>query len=378
MKRLPTIILGLLLLLLTACSSATPNVTTPTPRAVGGAQLPAPLYVLDNGQIARIERDGTTRALVTSETIEVQGFPPVATFGISPQGTLAFVVGDLKADRLVLSGPKGEDRRVRYEVEGHELSDIVWSPDGSQIYLRLLNNLDPPDIPSGIYRMAAADGPLELLLADEPLPNAANSMQMAREYRPFMIAPDGSRLLVEVDDLTQNSCTLAILPRDGSALLNLTPPDGLAIYCGDADWSADAARVALLAGDGAGPQLWQVDAQSGAMLALATTNVLARAPLWMPDGGLRFIWASREGGQGKLQFALAQLDAAQPTPAMIGPIFREPLGQVLWAADGSGAVTVVAPEDQVVDLRWMPVNGEALVLPNTKQRIGDIAWGPVE
>ncbi|WP_129630958.1 TolB family protein [Candidatus Oscillochloris fontis] len=378
MKRLSATILVFLLLLLAACSSTAPNATTPTLGAAGSTQLPAPLYVLDNGQIARIERDGVSRALVTSETIEVQGFPPVATFGISPQGNLAFVVGDLKADRLVLSGPKGEDRRIRYEAEGHELSDIVWSPDGSQIYLRLLNNLDPPDIPSGIYRMEAAGGPLELLLADDPLPDAANSMQMAHEYHPFKIAPDSSRLLVEIDDLTQNSCTLGILPSDGSAFLHLSPPDGLVIYCGDADWSADARRVALLAGDGAGPQLWQADAQTGAMTALATTNVLARAPLWLPDGGLRFIWASREGGQGKLQFALAQIAQSQGTPTMIGPIFHEPLGQVLWAVDGSGAMTVVAPEDQVLDLRWMPVHGAAVALPNTKQRIGDLAWGPVE
>ncbi len=340
--------------------------------------MPSPLYVLDNGQIARIERDGITRALVTSESIEVQGFPPVATFGISAQGNLAFVVGDLKADRLVLIGPKGEDRRILYEVAGHELSDIVWSPDGSQIYLRLLNNLDPPDIPSGIYRMQVADSSLELLLTDDPLPNAENVMQMAREYHPFLIAPDNSRLLVEIDDLTQNRCSLGLLPSDGGAFMPLNPPDGLSIYCGDANWRADASSVALLAGDGAGPQLWEADAASGEMRALATTNVLARAPIWMADGGLRFIWASREGGQGKLQFALAQLEEGQNSPAMLAPIFREPLGQVLWAADGSGAVVVVAPEGEVVDLRWMPVQGEVVALPNTKQRIGDIAWGPVE
>jgi hypothetical protein len=365
-----------------AAPSATaeaPGPPAPTAAPPTGDVLPAPLYVLDNGQIARIERDGATRALVTEETVEVDGLPPIATFAASPQGDLAYVVGDLRQDRMVVVGPRGENPRIIYSVEGHELSDLSWSPDGAQIYLRLLNNLQPPDIPSGVYRMPAAGGPPELLRADDPVDDPINPAPTVSGYRPVAPSPDGSRLLVEVYSLFYDGCGIGVMPAAGGEVLLLAPPEGTQTYCGEAAWGPDGAAVYFLAGGEAGPTIWRGDAGSGAAAAMAPADALARSPRPLADESVRFFQIYRDAQDpAKLTFALAELSPSQQLPNPLSRPSSDGLGVTLWAPDGSGAVAAVLPETKPVDLRWLSVDGEPVTLPSSTQGISDLAWGAVE
>jgi hypothetical protein len=357
-------------------AGATSGPPVPTASPPQGELLPAPLYVLDNGQIARIERDGKSRALVTNEKVDIKGFKPIATFAMSRGGDMAYVVGDLKADRLVRAGPHGEDRRTIYETAGHELSNLVWSSDSTQIYLRLLNNHEPPETPSGIYRISAAGGAPQLLRADDPVDNIANPSPTISGYRPFALAPDGSHLLIEIYSIYYTGCGLGVMPIGGGNLVRLEVPPGTKTFCGEAAWSPDGAAVYFLAGPESGPTIWRGDAASGATMALAAGTVLSRAPLAMPGGALRFFLVHRDqSGAGAMTFALADLAAPQAAPATRSAPFSDSLGQVLWALNGSGAVISVEPTNAAADLRWAPADGPPVPLPNTSQGIGGIDWG---
>lgn len=359
----------------TAEPSGPPAPTAPPRRDL----LPAPLLVLDNGQIARIEPDGATRRLLTDEKVDVPNLAPIATFAASPQGDLAFVVGDLRADRLVRIDAQGQGRRIIYEQEGHELSDLVWSPDGAWIYLRLLDNRQPPDLPSGVYRIAASGGQPELLRADDPTDDPVNPSRSISGYRPFAVSPDGARLLVEVYSLYYTGCSLGVIPAaGGDAIVRLATPEGTKTYCGEASWSPDGAAVYFLAGSDTGPTIWRGDAASGAAAAQAAADVFARAPFPLPGGAIRFFLVGRDSAASDVQFAMAELSAPQAQPAVIGQPFSDRLGRVLWAPDGSGAVMVVAPPDKASDLRWQEVDVPPVTLPNSNIGIGDLAWGPVK
>jgi WD40-like Beta Propeller Repeat len=345
---------------------------TPSPSGI----LPAPLYVLDYGQIARIERDGKSRNLVTSEKVDIQGVEPIATFAVSRAGNIAYVVGDLKADRLVWTEPRGENKRTLYEAEGHELSNLVWSKDGQQIYLRVLNNRQPPDKPSGIYRIASAGGPLELLRADDPVDNVAHPSPTINGYRPFAFSPDGSRLLVEIYSIYYDGCSLGIIPAAGGDIVRLNIPLNTKTFCGEAAWSPDGTAVYFLAGPDSGPTIWRGDASSGATTAMAAADVLSRAPVALSDGSLRFFLLRRDPpGSGPVTFVLSSLITPQTAPVALGAPLSDRLGQVLWSPDGTGAVISVVPTNKPMDLRWMPADGEPLSLPNSSQGINGMAWG---
>lgn len=362
----------------TASATSSPPTPTAAPTAAPpqGGVLPAPLYVLDNGQIARIERDGKSRSLVTNERVDIQGLAPVATFALARAGDIAYVVGDLKADRLVRAGPHGEGRRTIYEAEGHELSDLVWSSDGAQIYLRMLNNRQPPDTPSGIYRVSAEGGALELLRADDPVDNVANPSPTISGYRPFSTSPDGSHILMEITSTYYNNCSLGVMPVGGGDAVRLDLPPGTKTFCGEATWSPDGTAVYFLAGPEAGPTVWRGDTASGATMAMATIDVLSRAPLALPGGVLRFFLVRRDpSGAGAMSFAMANLTAPQAAPAPLGVPFSDRLGRVLWAPDGSGAAMGVETASKSVDLRWATADGPPVPLPNTNQGIADMAWG---
>ncbi|MEI8307728.1 MAG: hypothetical protein WCF99_11770 [Chloroflexales bacterium] len=338
--------------------------------------LPAPLYVLDYGQIARIERDGKSRNLVTSEKVGIQGVEPIATFAVSRAGHIAYVVGDSKADRLVWTGPHGENRRIIYEVEGHELSNLVWSNDSSQIYLRILNNRQPLDMPSGIYRISSAGGSPTLLRADDPVDNVANPSPTINGYRPFAFSLDGSRLLVEIYSLYYDGCGLGVIPTAGGDMVRLNVPLNTKTFCGEATWSPDGTAVSFLAGPDSGPTIWRGDAASGATTAMAAADVLSRAPIAMSDGALRFFLVRHDPpGSGPVIFTMSYLTNPQAAPIALGAPFNERLGQVLWSPDGTGAVISIVPTDKPVDLRWVPADGEAIPLPNTSQGINGMAWG---
>lgn len=389
-------------LLLTACTApVTPTPTAAPPTAAlptaapatsapaatpSGPILPAPLYVLELGQVARIERDATTRNLVTNERSTISGVPPIATFAASPQGSLAYVVGDLEADRLAVSDGRGAEGTVRYSQPGHELSDLVFSPDGATIALRLLNNNEPADIPSGLYRIPVAGGAPELLQADDPVDDVVNPSRAVSGYQPAAYSPDGTLLLVYVQSLFYEDCVLGIMPAAGGTVRRIELPAGIRTYCAEAVWTPDSAALLFLAGPAegpaAGPQLWRADVATGTAELLLGGELYARAPLARGDGTIRFFLARVERDASGIviggSFAPAELSTPGAAPRELGPAFPDRLERALWAPDGSGAVLELSPAEAAPELRWSPIAGEPLRLPSTRERIGGLAWGAAE
>lgn len=360
---------------------------TPAPAATpSGPILPAPLYVLELGQIARIERDAATRTLVTSERSAISGVPPIATFAASPQGSLAYVVGDLEADRLAVTDGRGGEATVLYSQPGHELSDLAFSPDGATIALRLLNNNEPPDIPSGLYRLPAAGGALELLQADDAVDDVVNPSRAVSGYQPAAYSPDGAWLLVYVQSLFYEDCGLGIMPAAGGTVRRIELPAGVSAYCAEAVWAPDSATLLFLAGPAegpaAGPQLWRADVATGTAELLLGGELYARAPLVRGDGTIRFFLARAERDADGVviggSFAPAELSAPGAAPRELGPAFPDRIERALWAPDGAGAVLELSPAEAAPELRWSPIAGVPLRLPSTRDRIGGLAWGAAE
>lgn len=395
MKRFIPVLLAALALAACAAPPTPPGATAvaPTATATGvftpetppaATRLPAPLYSLELGQIARVERDGKTRALITDERVEMQGVRPIAEFAVSPLGTLAYIVGDLEADRLVTADARGRGPRTLYEQNGHELSDLVFASDGESILFRLLNNLDPPDIPSGIYRLPLAGGDPQLVRADDPVDDPVNPSRAVSGYIPEAFSPDGSRLLVRVDSTFYEDCTVGVMPAAGGDVLRVSLPEGQGVYCGESAWTADGAGILFMAGPPAtepeaGPGLWRADAVTAAAAPLLPAGTFARAPVGLPGDVARFFVANIQrdaaGAPGGATFAPAEIRPGAATPAGLGAPFPEFLERALWAPDGAGAVVVVSSAEQQSILRWLPIGGEAVQLPSTTEGIFGLAWG---
>lgn len=401
MKRLIPVLLAALAL--AACAApptppATPTstgATAPAPTATASGvfipetppaalRLPAPLYTLELGQIARVERDAKTRALVTNERVEMQGVRPIAEFAVSPLGTLAYIVGDLDADRLVTADARGRGPRTLYAQSGHELSDLLFTPDGESILFRLLNNLDPPDLPSGIYRLPLAGGDPILVRTDDPVDDPVNPSRAVSGYLPAAFSPDGSRLLVRVDSTFYEDCTVGVMPAAGGDVQRVTLPEGQGVYCGEAGWTADSAAILFMAGPPAtepeaGPGLWRADAATLAAAPLLAPGTFARAPLGLPGDAARFFLARIErdaaGVPSGATFLPAEIRPGAAAPDELGAPFAEFLERALWSPDGTGAVLVVSTPEQQSILRWLPIGGEPVQMPSTTEGIFGLAWG---
>jgi hypothetical protein len=340
--------------------------------------LPAPLYLLELGQIARIERDGVTRRLLTEEQVEIEGVRPIADFALAETGELAYIVGDLDADRLVTTDAEGQSGRILYSEAGHELSDPLFAPGGERLLFRLLNNRQPVDLPSGIYSIALEGGEPELLRADDEVDDPVNPARSVSGYQPLAFSPDGEQLLVRVQSSFYEDCTLGLMPATGGEVLRITVPEGQQVYCGEATWATDGASVLLLAGPDTGPELWRAETATGAAAPLLSGS-FARAPWAIDDGSIRFfrVQLERDAG-GAITAASFQPVALAPGASEATPLgepFNELLERALWAPDGSGVVMELSSMERRSLLRWQPTTGEALKLPSSEDGIVRMLWG---
>lgn len=356
----------------------------PTPATpVAGPGLPAPLYLLQAGQIVKIERDGVTRAVLTAESVNLPDVEPITEFAVLPTGDLAYIVGDAESDRLMLADGSAKGARILYQQQGHELSDLVATPDGEALMLRLLNNRQPPDLPSGVYRLPLGGGDPVLLRADDPVDDPVNPARTVSGYRPLAFAPGGSRLLLQVFSLFYEDCGLGVIAASGGEVVRLSLPAGESVYCGEEAWAADGGSVLFLAGkaqgDDAGPRLWRADATTGAPEPLAAAGAFARAPQGMAGGAVRFFRAEPIRDQGGAvtgaRFAPAELTAPGATPADLGPAFEDRLNLALWAPDGAGVVVETSDAEGRSSVRWLPIGAAAADLPAADATVAHAAWG---
>jgi hypothetical protein len=367
---------------LPTAGAATPTAGAATP-APGGALLPAPLYILEGGQIARIERDGATRAVITAEPAPFPGIEPITEFAIAPDERLAYIVSGAEADRLVVADGRGQNAMPRYEQQGHELSDLVFTPDGQALVLRLLNNREPPDLPSGLYRLPLAGGDPELLRPDDTPDDPVNPSRAVSGYRPVAFSPDGGRILLQVYALFYEDCGLGVIGADGGEVTRLSVPEGQSVYCDEEAWSADGSSVLFLAGttqgEGSGPRLWRADSATGAAELLSADDDFARAPHGAPGGAARFFLADllrdSTGAPTGATFAPAELTAPGAAPVELGPPFDQQLALALWAPDGAGVAVEVNEPNTGSALSWFPIGGDPVELASADPSTVQMAWG---
>jgi Tol biopolymer transport system component len=331
--------------------SEQPVVETAQPTAEPGL-FPAPLYFIGgDGQVWRLEVDGTTLTQITSEPEPVLDFDVSQVHGevIYISGNDLFKVNASGGDRLLLlNGPTDE------EVQGGPaplISSPLWAPDGRYFFFTY----------QGVTRMTAAGYSPRLVVNNDPWPtDYANLPDKApRQYFPRSWSPDGSRLLLDVVYWPEGG-GLAIVepdfdvPPPEQRLYDITNPDPRSgLVCCYPSWSLDGSSL-YFAGDSIGyvmPGLWRVDAASGVATTLiygvpddpdGGVYTFVAYPQEMPDGQLYSFMGETtiqaEGGSPKLTMTRSAPDGVSGRSAIRSDSYV--VGEALWAADGSGAVIV--------------------------------------
>lgn len=394
-------------MLLAACGGqvATPNPPTATPGATGGdlsvvatdeprftptqeqpasageestsaALLPAPLYFLNDGQIARLEPDATTVTPITSESPGSY----ITAFDVSPtDGSLAYsLVNAEGAYTMMQADATGENSTVLLQRPGMTLDRLLWSPDGTRIACSL-TNLQPtdPQIEAGVYLLDVANGEPDLLQPNDPNPDPTNPPPPdARFYTPLAWSPDGTRLLL-VSAVFEGG-GLAIKHLDDGTLLELVTADDVFLPCCEASWSADGTAVYVAStgnlGLGVGtPGLWMVDAARGTTTTLVAGEqdgifALVKAPHEFADEQLRLFLTMTEQAPAEIlpdvpPLTMHQMPVGNGEPEALRDDEHD-IVEVLWATDGSGAVvqTFDPPAsgyEAEARLLWLPADGAA-------------------
>jgi dipeptidyl aminopeptidase/acylaminoacyl peptidase len=368
---------------------------TSAPTSVPGppAILPAPLYLLEGGQVMRVERDGASKTrLTTEQPMNDDGALAIIDLAVSPAGdTLAYIVQVEGGNTLVLTDANGDNRRVLLENVG--ISAPRWSPDGSALAVQLWsqNDLSSP-WQDGVWVVSAFSGEARQLIANDPVP--ANGTGVAWGYSPDSWSPDGKKLLVSRFSLVAEFCEAAILGVDAGDLVLLqapaerTPP--LRVQCNNGAWAADSSGVYVaVRGPGLAPT------EPGLYFANAATSAMvpAIAPT-QAEGKYNLVQAQHVSADGVLYTMIAQVDRipdlsvdANPPP-LVATLYRvAPDGTLeavrqegfalygipVWTADDQGFMLPTLREDGGVNYFYVPLEGEAVPLriePTT-----GIGWG---
>ncbi len=335
--------------------TAAPQSTAP---ALAAALLPAPVYLLDGGQIWRMERDGKTRRLLTFESSDILDFDIGAT-----DNALAYAIGEDTERTIVLLDASGRTELMHGPVWGPKIA-----PSGEQIAFQLESPVDglqsgrAKGSDTGVFQIARAGGQPSLLQASDPITDTENPPEDARQYYPSAFSPDGTQLLMGVYFPVGEGGYLAVKDMASGNVTEINQA------CCEASWSADGAAVMIAGGtqiQDAILGLWRADPHTGATTELISPSEQTGSPLvtvarQLADGSIyAFLTITKDPsfeGNNKVTPQRVQPDGA------FAPLRKQSylLAGALWADDASGAIVADAGDKSAGGdgkLSWLPING---------------------
>ncbi|NJN18372.1 MAG: hypothetical protein HC822_20005 [Oscillochloris sp.] len=354
--------------------------------------LPAPLYILEEGQVVKIEVDGVSKTTLTNEPSIGGGALAIVGLSVSPlDSALAYVIQVAEGNTLVLTDANGENRRAL--LENVSVSQPHWSPDGSAIAVAIWESQEGDSVwDGGIWTVSAISGEARLLLANDPYPQ--NPETEAWGYSPLAWSPDGSKLLLGRYSLTVETGDVAILDVASGALTLFQPPadaaQHLRVGSSGGLWTPDGNAVhAILHSPGLAPP------EPGAYLADATNGMLTPTiPTRNAAGQFIVVQSQFYGADGAHYALISEVDqllapgedpAAGPPEVALYRIGADGtrtavhdqrfalFGRPTPAPDGSGILIPTATPEYDVSYWYVPIEGEATEV--TFAPTADVYWG---
>jgi hypothetical protein len=320
--------------------------------------LPAPVYLLDGGQIWRMERDGQTRRQLTFESSDIFDFDIGAA-----DNALAYVIGEGAERTIVLLDASGRTELMRGPVWGPRIA-----PSGDPIAFQLEAPVDGLQIgreqgsDTGVWAIPRAGGRPGVIQASDPIGDPNNPREDARQFFPIAWSPDGTQLLMGVYfPVGEGGYSAVKHVADGSVV-------EIAQVCCEESWSADGAAVIVAGGTQIQDTmlgLWRADPRSGQVSELIEPSEQAGSPLvtaarQLRDGAIyAFLTITSEpsiDGSNKVTPHRVQADGS------FAPLRDESylLAGALWADDAGGAIVADAGDNPVGSygrLLWLPIDG---------------------
>lgn len=366
----------------TSAATAAPLPTTaPTaaPAAVG--VLPAPLlFITDQNEIARMEVDGTTVTILTSED------DLIIDFAVGP-GAIAFITvaeGDQRATLVRLSADGGG----RAELASGIIRGVTVAADGSVQAGALFDTVraDGAALTAGAWSFPADGGePTLLAAATDPAPDAAGTVTPGAHYQPLAWSPDGSALLLRTTmnmgpdgpggDIGSNG--LALYERGISQARDLLTL-GQEWLCAAPAWGRDGASVLCANGAAIGaptPALWRLSLSDGAQEAIipATEPLTATfSPRELAEGLYVLAGSYQDSGLSLMPQRITPEGGAieqLPLPIQAG------FDGGLWAPDGGGVIFGRPSAGANRTIVWQPL-GEGATVELLSGSIGKLEWAP--
>jgi Tol biopolymer transport system component len=291
--------------------------------------------------------DGSSEPVRVSGTMVAGGNVSADDFAWSPDGRhLAFVADKLTdgVNEAFVTLADGSAEPVKVSgtlVAGGQVQDFVWSPDGSRLAIRASK-----EIAASIeFFVARPDG------AAEPIKVSGTLQSFASFNSSALWSPDGTRLLVSGDLLTNAIFEVFVLRADGAGdPLRVSGASQVFSDIVNFKWSPDGRRVAFNMDknlDNA-DEVFVANATGGdepiRVSGAFATDEEAFNVQWSP-GGDRVAYFADPNVDGQFELFAADpfvADSAIPVSGVLGA--NEDVFQFAWSPDGTRLVLVAALE----------------------------------